>query len=233
MKIIYLLFSLLAYAQAFSTTNIQLLYGNFNDNSYLYDTKSGPKTTVTLEHFRTWDYGDFFFFADYAAASDRFKYQDKKNDLYAEAAPRISFNKLGLCGSSFLSLKDIYFAFQINIGDDYEAYLGGIGVDIDTEFFDILSANIYHKEQSVGGKTVQLSLNYAVYDILNTPFTFEGFTDWTDNDLLTQNQLLYSLERFFNLKNEKLYFGTEWHYYTLKNSDVRSNTFQIMMKYRW
>ena len=75
MKIIqyFLLLFVFAYNLfAFSTTNVEYLYGNFNGNSG-FDTNGG-KSTITLENFSTYKYGDFFGFADYAIANDRFKY---------------------------------------------------------------------------------------------------------------------------------------------------------------
>jgi nucleoside-specific outer membrane channel protein Tsx len=233
MRALYIMLLFCIYAEAFSTTNIQLLYGDFDDNSYLFDTKNGGKTTVTVEHFRTWEYGDLFLFADYCVADDRFKYQDKKADLYGEVAPRISLSKITDSKLSFLFVEEIYLAFQFNAGDDYEAYLGGLGADLNIVGFDVFGANIYYKDQSIGGKTLQFSLNYLISNIMKTSFEFNGFADWTEDDFLTQNQLLYNMDKTFGMKEDKFYIGTEWHYYNLKNSDVVSNTFQVMMKYCW
>lgn len=58
-----LLFSILSTISlwSFETTNVQLLYSNgFDGNTFVYDTKNGKKTTVTFEHFRTFDYGDVY-----------------------------------------------------------------------------------------------------------------------------------------------------------------------------
>ena len=125
---------------AFSTSNIQYLYGKFDDNS-LFDTVSSGKSTVTLEHY-------------------------KVNKMY----------------------------------------------------FD----NSY-----------QLSVNYLSNHIFDTPFVSEGFADWTKDELLTQNQLLYDLDKVSFLGEAKAYVGTQWHYYQVKDSDTRSSTWQIMRKIRW
>jgi hypothetical protein len=68
---------------------------------------------------------------------------------------------------------------------------------------------------------------------MNTSLEIDGFVDWSEDDFLTQNQLLYNLDKTLEMKEDKFYIGTEWHYFKLKNSNVLSNTFQIMMKYRW
>jgi nucleoside-specific outer membrane channel protein Tsx len=233
MRISYLLLLFCIYSEAFSTTNIQLLYGDFDDNSYVYDTKNGGKTTATLEHFRTWEYGDLFLFTDYCVADERFKYQDKRTDLYGEIAPRISLSKVGGKELSFLFVQDVYLAFQANLGEDYEAYLSGIGVDLKIPGFDVFGVNLYYKDQNIGDDTIQLSLNYLIRNIMNTSLEIDGFVDWSEDDFLTQNQLLYNLDKTLEMKEDKFYIGTEWHYFKLKNSNVLSNTFQIMMKYRW
>jgi hypothetical protein len=66
MKKITLLLALVSALFAdFSASNIQLLYSDgFNGNSFVYDAKDGKKTTLTLEHFREFGYGDVFWFAD-------------------------------------------------------------------------------------------------------------------------------------------------------------------------
>jgi len=54
-----------AQSEDFSTTNVQVLYGaNFHDPFFGYNTTDGKLTTVTLEHFGTWAYGDNYFFVD-------------------------------------------------------------------------------------------------------------------------------------------------------------------------
>ena len=78
---------------AFSTTNIQYLYGNFKGPTFL-DTVDGDKHTVTVEHYRTFDYGDVFAFVDYVYTEEGMRFTEKKNDLYGEISPRISLDKV-------------------------------------------------------------------------------------------------------------------------------------------
>jgi hypothetical protein len=44
---------------AFSTTNIQYLYGDFKGATFM-DTQAGAKQTLTAEHYRTWGYGSVY-----------------------------------------------------------------------------------------------------------------------------------------------------------------------------
>lgn len=207
---------------AFSTTNIQLLYGSFDDNSYVYDTRNGGKTTLTIEHYRTWEYGDLFMFADAALADERFLYQNKSTDLYGEISPRISLFK---CDSFITAL---YLSGQLNHGETYVAWLGGIGADFALPGFDVFGLNGYQKEQNIGPETWQLSANYLSASLFGTPLSFEGFADWTVEDFLMQNQLTYALDA-----KGYLQVGSEWHYYIVKNTPVRSSTFQALIKVRW
>ncbi len=207
---------------AFSTSNVQLLYGDFDDNSYVYDTRDGGKTTLTLEHYRTWEYGDIFMFADAALADERFLYQNKSTDVYAEISPRISLFK----SDGFL--KAFYLSGQLNHGETYVAYLGGIGADLKVAGFDVFGLNGYKKEQNIGPKSWQLSSNYLSARLFGTPLSFEGFADWTVEDFLTQNQLTYALDAKGHVQ-----IGSEWHYYLIKNMPVRSSTLQALIKLRW
>ena len=222
---------------AFSTTNIQLLYGNFDDNSFVYDTANGGKTTLTLEHYRTFEYGDIFMFADYSVASERFKYQDKTTDLYGEISPRISLGKTSGRDLSFAFVKDVYLAFQYNRQlhrfDDYDAYLYGVGSDLVIKGFDIFGLNIYKKNQKFSDNTYQFSTNYSSFNMFGTQLTLDGFTDWTEDDFLTQNKLLYSLGNLFDITSQKVYIGTEWHYYRIKDTGVNSNTWQAIAMVKW
>lgn len=213
---------------AFSATNLQLLYGPFDDNSYVYDTRNGGKTTLTLEHFRTWEYGDLFMFADAALADDRFLYQSKTTDLYGEFSPRIGLGRVTGASLENAFLSELYLSAQVNHGETYVAYLGGVGADLTIPGLDVAGLNGYRKVQNIGPHTWQLSANYTSSNLFGTPVSFEGFADWTVEDFLTQNQLTYDLDAQGHLR-----IGTEWHYYIIKNSPVRSSSFQALIKLRW
>lgn len=239
MKIYALLIALsLCFSElaAFSATNIQYLYGKFDDNS-LFDTVNGGKSTVTLEHYRTFEYGDIFMFADYAVADDRFYYSDNTSDLYFEISPRISLSRTTGNDLSFGFVKDVYLAFQYNRQvykfDDYKAYLYGLGSDLDIMGFDVVGLNIYKVNKMYFDNSCQLSANYISKPILDTSLILDGFIDWTKDEFLAQNQLLYDLKLVSWLKGTRAYVGTEWHYYRVKNSETLSNTWQIMMKLKW
>ena len=234
MKRIFLLsFVLLSPLFAFSTTNIEYLYGNFDGISG-FDTKGG-KSTITVENFSSFAYGDFFGFIDITRANDRFKTVDKKSDIYFELSPRVSFSKVLAKELSFLFVKDVFLAGQYNRQvhkfDDYHAQLYGAGFDLNVKGFDVFGLNFYKKEQNFGGQTYQLSANYISEHIFGTPLLVDGFLDWTTGDFLSQNRLLYDFE--YKMAGAKTYMGTEWHYYRVKDTDIKSNVLQFMVMMKW
>jgi len=235
MKKLLILSLLLSNLVAFSTTNVQLLYGTFDGNSYVYDTKNGGKTTVTLEHYSALEYGDIYAFLDYTVADDEYKYHSDKTDTYGEFSPRLSLSKITSQDLSFSIVKQLYIAYQYNASNTYNANLIGLGSDINVLGFNVFGLNIYKKYQNIGEDTYQLSANYTTKTVEGI-FLINGFVDWTEYDLLTQNQFLFDMKKPLNIEN--FFIGAEWHYYKQKplglnfNTKVESNTLQAI-KYAW
>ena len=234
MKYIFLFLSFLSVnIHAFESTNVQLLYSNsFNGNSFEFDTQDGKKTTLTLEHFRTFSLGDFFMFVDIA---DGKKFDNRDTDIYAEFAPRLSFSKILNQDLSFGIVKDISLATQLekafDRGDHYRAYLYGVGLDLDVPLFPVFSLNTYHKNDSINSdNTYQVTLVYLSEEY--NGIHFEGFIDKTKRDFSTQNQVLYNFGHFFDLK-DKLHAGVEWLYYNYDYQSARYKTSAVqgMIKY--
>lgn len=219
---------LISHLHAFSTTNIQYLYGDFEGPTFL-DTQSGAKHTVTAEHYRTCEYGDLFMFADYVYAKEGLQFTHLKNDLYGEISPRVSLNTLADLPTSDGVVKEWYAAFQYNRSDTYHAWLYGIGTDVTVPGFQVFSLNLYRKVHNIGDDTYQFSANY--YAALGDRWHFEGFSDWTTIDFITQNQLLFNLAPTLGITTGKLEIGTEWHYYHENSCHTDNDVFQAMIKY--
>lgn len=215
---------------AFTSSDIQLLDGNFKGPTFL-DTQDGHKQTLTVQHYRTWDYGDLFMFADYAYAKKGLQFTNYKNDLYGEFSPRVSLNKIVHIPTSTGIVKEWYAAYQHNRSDTYRANLYGIGSDLNIPGFDVFGLNLYRKIQNIGNDTYQLSANYSI--TLSGRWHFEGFSDWTAYDFLTQDQLLFNLSPTIGLTVGKLEVGTEWHYYNENTYHQNNQVFQAMVKYSW
>lgn len=237
-SMIYVLLFVVINLNAFSTTNIQVLYGGFDGNSYIYDTKNGGKTTFTLEHFSTNNIGSVFVFMDYAVADNRFKYHDNRDDLYGEIAPRFNLNYFFDTKLVNIILSDVYIVGEYNRGqtDKYKAYLYGLGADFKVYGFDNFGLNFYIKNQNIGKNTLQMTGIYGT-QIMDTKFYFTGYFDWTEADFTTQNQFLYNILSTFG--GNKAYVGLEWIIYNEKpsslnySSKVNSNTVQAILKYEW
>lgn len=231
MKRLVILSTLLAaQLSAFSTTNVQYLYGNFEGPTFL-DTQSKEKHTVTAEHYRTWEYGDLFAFADYVYAPKGLQFTNEKNDLYGEISPRISLNKIANISTSEGVVKEWYGAFQYNGSDTYHAWLYGAGCDLNLPGVSVFGLNLYRKIQNIGDDTYQLSANY--YVPISERWHLEGFADWTTRDFLSQNQLLFNLSPTVKISTGKLEAGTEWHTYHENVYHQKNNVFQAMIKYSW
>lgn len=226
---LFILFFALLPLRAFESTNLQVLYSNsFNGDVFIFDTIDGKKTTVTFEHFRTFSYGDFFMFVD---VMDGEKFNNKDSELYAEFAPRLSFSKMFERDLSFGVLKDVSVAAQMEKGDDYSAYLYGLGFDFTLPLLNVFSLNVYNKTDNINSdNTYQITAVYSSEELFG--LHFEGFVDATKRDFSTQNQVLYNLDTVFSM-DEKLYVGVEWLYYEYDYKATRSKTSAVqgMVKY--
>lgn len=216
-------------ADNFSATNVQFLYGeHFGGNSFVYSTTNAKKSTATVEHYRTFDYGDVFGFVDFTKGD---RLDGSSGDIYGEISPRLSISKTAKQNLSVGYIKDFTISSQYNSGKNYDAWLIGGGVDLDVLGFRVFSVNVYDKRQNIARKHLtQYSCNYLSKDFYG--FHIDGWHDATDDDYQTQNQLLYDIGRHFT--KEKLYLGFEYLYYKQhKGAKESANAMQIMFKWVW
>ena len=234
-----------AAADGFSTTNVQLLQGyNFHDNLLGYDTKSGTMTTVTLNHFSTWEYGDNFAFVDLYRGDfvDGLTPTGSTSDVYAEWHPRLFLNKLLGLGAAG-PIRNWGLAGEINQSRDFSAYLGGFGVDLALPGFAVAGVNLYYRYSNA---TVRLAESAGTFTSLNfyhhtwqlSPFwtvpfglgplqlVFTGFADLTTDriagktklDLMAQPELLLDLGALvIGGKPGRFHAGVEWYVHAFPN----------------
>lgn len=213
----------------FGTTNFQLLVGNnFNDNLLGYNTATGNMTTVTVNHFSTWAYGDNFVFID----MQRGVFLDGADNatsnralMYAEWHPRLFLNKLGLPTAGFI--KNWGLAGEINQTTGFYAYLGGLGFDFAIPGFQVAGLNVYYRYDWVGATTTYTN-TWQVSPFWDVPFTFgpvagtfTGFVDVTTNhdkklDIMAQPELLVDVGNFFGAPG-KFHAGIEWYVHRYRN----------------
>ena len=217
----------LSSATEFSRTNLQYLQGSgFDHIAGGYEVED-RMTTLTLEHYSTWGYGDNFFFVD--NQNGDFDHFGTKLEYvtYMEWAPRLSLSKLSGTSLQWGVIKDCYLSGQLNQGEGYHATLAGAGVDLELPFFAVFGVNVYQKEDNFDNTFTQTTINWL---LPAGPVVFEGFADFTEDDTLAQPQLLFDFQAF-GLAADKLLAGVELYYY--KTDDVDVSVPQVMVKWVW
>ncbi len=229
-----------ARAERFSTTDVQLLWGADFDDPFFDGRKprDGHLTTVTLEHYGTWGYGDNFFFFDLLHGS----FVDAAGAplgrtvaIYGEWTSRLSAGKL-LGRKSFLGiLKDVYLAGELDRGGDgFWNDMIGVGVDVKLPGKLVLGVNAFYRDDKFNAPTFQVTpywnLPFAVGPV---GLVFTGFVDFAGTDTLgldvnSQPQLLIDLGRPWGQAGT-LYTGIEW--YVHRNARHTTSAPQIMLKW--
>ncbi len=174
-----LVLSLLASASAtskaadWSTTNVQLLYGDG------YELGDNSMAIMTVEHANGWKYGDNFFFLDVSNPAS------EGTSHFAEFSPRLSLGKLSGKDMSFGIVKDVLAAGTLEMGDAVRAYLFGIGLALDLPGFAFADINLYYREserdwlleQSDAG--AQITIDWLLpIQLGGQKLAFEGFADY-------------------------------------------------------
>lgn len=224
----------------FATTNIQGLVGwNFHDPSVGSDVTGGEMSTITVNHFDDWKYGDNFFFVDMMQGDFT---DGVKSHLYGEYHPRLFLNRvLGKKEPALGILQDWGLAGEVNLGNGFQAYMGGLGLQFVAPKFWVLGLNVYYRyaefqlPSPVGpvsyDHTWQVSPFWTIpFSIGKVPFLFTGFLDADgiknpDNtqgwELMTQPELLVDLLALTGGPKGKLYVGVEWYlHYATSNKDL-------------
>lgn len=214
-------------AQAgFSTTNVQLLQGYDFGDAPDFPAYEDTKTTLTLNQFSTWEYGDSFFFADLARGKvgDQFT-----SDAYVEWHPRLFVNQLlGQKDPLFGVIRNWGLAGEVNHGGGFAAYLGGIGFDFAVPAGWVLGLNAYYRYDNFNHHGWQVSPFWTVpFSAGPVGVLFTGFVDVngvddgndTGYEVWAQPQLLVDVLRLVGGPQGKLHAGVEWWYHSKKIGD--------------
>jgi nucleoside-specific outer membrane channel protein Tsx len=176
-----------ARAGGFSTTNIQLLQGyNFDDN-WIGHPEHGNITTLTLNTFSTWEYGDSFAFADLMRREDA---GAETSSVYLEWHPRLFVNQLlGQKEPLFGVIRNWGLAGEVNQGNNFYAYMGGVGFDFVAPKFWVLGVNLYYRYDQYAHQQWQISPFWTVpFAVGPVPFVFTGFVDINGTKSFTGKQ---------------------------------------------
>lgn len=216
-----------ARAGGFSTTNVQLLQGYDFGDPPDFPSFDGTKTTLTINHFSTWEYGDSFFFTDLA----RGKAADETDviDAYVEWHPRLFVNQLlGQKDPLFGLIRNWGLAGEINQGSGFYAYLGGLGLDFAAPAGWVLGLNLFYRYDNFNYHVWQVSPYWTVpFSLGPVPFLFQGFVDVnglddqvdTGYEVWAQPQLLVDVLGMAGGPKGKLLAGAEWYYHSKKIGD--------------
>jgi nucleoside-specific outer membrane channel protein Tsx len=219
--------------RAFSSTNVQLLQGyDFEDPLYF---TGGRMTTVTLNHFSTWEHGDNFLFADLYAGHFKNGFDPAHPDAgeykaYVEWHPRLFLNTLlGLGrGAPLLGVVRKWgLAGELNQSEGFGAYLVGVGLDLAVPGFSVLGLNAYYRYDSTvtdHHDQWQVSPFWTLdFQIARVPVRFTGFVDVNGTwdfaaaesfvEVWGQPELLVDALAPFGGKANRLWIGTEWFYH--------------------
>ena len=216
----------------FTTTNVQGLWGGgFSDAQLGYFTKTQGMFTLTINNYTQFKYGDSFAFVDMYQGefiSPFTGLSDGNAKLYAEWHPRLFVNQmLGMKDPVLGVIGNWGVAVEINIGNNFAAYLVGPSVDLFLPWNIYVGMAFYYRYSSlwiapgVGGtiytSTWQFSPYWTVpFQIGPVPFLFTGFMDMYQYstggvDVMFQPELMVDVMAPFGGKKSTLYAGVEWY----------------------
>ena len=231
-----------ARAETFSFTNVEVLQGFALRDRYLGQaTADGLMTTLTFEHFGTWEYGDNYLFVDFyrgdfvdAAGAPR----DLPARIYGEWHPRLWINRIvGHQGTLLGVFRNIGVTGEVNqSGDGFWAYLGGAALDFALPPGMALGLSLYYRADRFTAHGAQASLSWFVpFTLGPVPCLTQGFVDvYTPQDttgtysaaLFAQPQLLADPLGPWGGPSRRVYLGVEW--YVSLNPLQRMHAPQVM-----
>jgi nucleoside-specific outer membrane channel protein Tsx len=212
----------------FATANVQVLNAwNMDDPLSGNNPTKGDQTVVTFNYFGTWDYGDVNFFVDFNRARGHFEERfpgdpnaGEDSRVYGEIAPRFALGKMvGLKAPVLGIFRDLGPAFELNQGNNFYAYLAGIGGDFALPRPYVAGVNVYYRYDKFVRHGWQATFYWGVpFKVGPVPFALAGFADFAEGedtdgssglDLMTQPQLLVDVGSFAG-KPGRLWAGAEW-----------------------
>lgn len=228
-----------AAAEEWSETNIQYLYGSsFDRLPGEVAVEGGTMETITIEHAGGWAYGRNFFFVDLMSGDFN---NNKEQLLYGEWIPKLSLSKVSGSELSWGCVKDLFFAGEINQGDDFRVYNLGAGVALQLKGFDFFDLSLYHRKDNYNEATFQVAAAWkSSFTLASLPLVFEGFFDYYGTDygteIISQPRLLLE-GKVFGEATKTLQAGVELYYYRSSaaawREEISEAVPQFMVKWTW
>lgn len=241
----------------FTTTNVQLLWGGgFSDAQLGYFTRTQSMFTLTLNNYTQFKYGDSFAFVDMYQGDFVVPGTDISNGnakIYAEWHPRILINKFidPKAPPAFGFIGNYGVAGEINVGNNFSAYLIGPSVDLFLPLNIYVGMAFYYRYSSlwlspgVDGAiythTWQFSPYWTVpFPVGPVPFVFTGFLDMYQYstggmDVMFQPVLMADVLAPFGGKSNTFFAGIEWylHSYVLFDGAPRHTVSAPQVMVQW
>ncbi len=197
----------LSHAGDWSTSSISLLYGD----GYKLDDHS--QSIITLDHARSWHYGDMYIFMD---AFNPFRANARE---YGEFHVRFSLSKITGHSFNYGLLRDISIATQIELGTQHQTHLYGLGFDFNLPSFSYFNVNVYARDNiRRSGSTWQITPYWKLpFKTGSQPWSFEGLVVISGNEgttrrnVIAQPQLLLDIGHLWG-KPSSLWAGIELQY---------------------
>ena len=230
-----------AHAQGFATANVQILQAwNMNDPLLGNNPSNGDQTVVTFNYFGTHAFGDLLMFVDLNRARGHFDPRfpgdpaaGGDSHVYGEVQPRFGINKILGREGPIAIFKDFGPAFELNQGENFYAYLGGVGGDFNLPGPYVAGLNLYYRYDKFVKDTWQATAYWGVpVDLGFTTLSLQGFADFsgfkTDApggddglDIVTQPQLVFDVLKHMG-KPGLLWAGAEWYVHVNPNRDMQA-----------
>lgn len=203
-------------ALAWTSSSLSLLKG------WDYALGDKERTIATFEMANGWEYGDNFFFFDYTNLSGDRDGQTLPN-IYGEYAPRLSIGKITGKNLSVGPIEDVLLAGQLEMGENINRRLYGLGFDLDVPGMDYFQFNTYVRDDTdLPGNTWQVTLVWGShFDLANTKWLFKGHFDYAGSEggvghnINSAPQLLLDVGDFWGA-SDRLYAGVEYQYWKNK-----------------
>lgn len=204
-------------AQAWTSSTISVLKG------WDYAVGEEQRTIATFEVANGWAYGDNFFFFDYTNLDGDREEGATLPNLYGEYAPRLSFGKMTGADLAFGPITDVLLAGQLEMGENINRRLYGLGFDLAVPGMDYFQLNTYVRDDTdLPGDTWQVTLVWgSSFEIGTTDWLFKGHFDYAgaegdgEKSINSAPQLLLNVGDFWGA-SDKLYAGIEYQYWENK-----------------
>jgi nucleoside-specific outer membrane channel protein Tsx len=226
-----------AHADGFATANVQVLQAwNMDDQPTTVPT-NGDQTVVTFNYFGTHRFGDLLFFLDVNRAHGHFLDGAGNNagdsKVYGELQPRFGINKILGRQGPIAIFKDFGPAFELNQGENFYAYLGGVGGDFNLPGPYVAGLNVYYRYDKFVKDTWQATAYWGIpVDLGFTTMSLQGFADFSGFksdfagvkdglDVMTQPQVVFDVLKHMGTPG-KLWVGAEWYVHLNPNRDTQA-----------